>query len=63
MPLYEFRCPECGHTWEALRPIGRDGADLACPTCGRTGPEKLLSTFAARGGGHAPSGCGSTGFG
>ena len=61
MPIYEFRCRDCGSTFEALRPLGDDGRDLACPSCGAREPEKRLSVFAAsRGGGaSATPSCGS----
>ncbi|MGQ9654021.1 MAG: FmdB family zinc ribbon protein [Thermodesulfobacteriota bacterium] len=70
MPIFEFRCPACGHEFECLV-MGQDWAsELRCPRCSRPGVEKLLSVFASA---HAPSdssvgsagsGCGSsrTGF-
>jgi putative FmdB family regulatory protein len=54
MPIYEFRCRDCGAQFEELRPLGDDGRDLECPTCGARAPEKQLSVFAAA----SPS-CGS----
>lgn len=43
MPLYEYSCRACGHTFEALvRPPGTP----ACPACGATDLERLLSLFA-----------------
>lgn len=45
MPLYEYRCESCDHSFEILQRIG-DGADgLACPECGEAGVEKRWSTF------------------
>ncbi len=45
MPLYEYRCDSCDHSFEILQKIG-DGADgLTCPECGDAGLEKQLSTF------------------
>jgi len=67
MPIYEYRCRECAATFEALRSMGDNGRGLTCPECGATRPEKLLSTFAAHGGGAAagpssgPSGGGCCG--
>ena len=64
MPLYEFRCEKCSHTFETLV---RAGATPACPSCGEGKLEKLLSVFAAQtGGGESPSmaapmGCGQCG--
>lgn len=69
MPLYEYRCPECGHRFEILQRMGEGAEGLACPRCGAGKVEKQFSTFAASstgGGGDAAScgnaGCGSGGF-
>ena len=32
MPLYEYRCPSCGHTIEELVKIGQE-LYLGCPKC------------------------------
>jgi putative FmdB family regulatory protein len=45
MPLYEFRCDTCSHTFEELV---RSGGVPSCPVCGNASPARLLSTFAAR---------------
>lgn len=28
---WSCRCPECGHTWEAVAPLGSTG--IECPAC------------------------------
>lgn len=43
MPLYEYRCSACDHTFELL--VRRD-TELKCPTCQGTQLEKQLSVFA-----------------
>jgi putative FmdB family regulatory protein len=49
MPIYEFRCPSCGHQFEELV-LGRfDISQVHCPKCLKHGVERLLSVF---------SGCG-----
>lgn len=58
MPIYEFRCRECGTRFEALRRVGEDGRTLECPDCGTPRPEKVFSTFAAGACGNASSGFG-----
>jgi putative FmdB family regulatory protein len=42
MPMYEFRCPECGAVTEALVPAGT--ASVSCRSCGHDGTERVLST-------------------
>jgi putative FmdB family regulatory protein len=46
MPLYEFRCSDCGVKFEKL--LGMSAADrgTACPDCGGSG-RRLVSAFAA----------------
>lgn len=49
MPLYEFRCPDCGAQFERLvRPVTAT-ADVACPSCGHAPVTRLFSTFATAG--------------
>lgn len=43
MPLYEYRCLGCEGEFELLI---RGGATPACPSCGGTELERLLSMFA-----------------
>jgi len=45
MPLYEYRCTECGKPFEVLM---REGVTPACPACQSQSVEKQLSTFAVR---------------
>jgi len=34
MPVYEFRCQDCGIDLEVVRPMGRTEPPGACPSCG-----------------------------
>lgn len=34
MPIYEFRCKGCRHTFEQLCNAGQDVSQLECPECG-----------------------------
>jgi putative FmdB family regulatory protein len=43
VPLFDYRCRACGHTFEALVLHGRQPA---CATCQSADLEKLPSTFA-----------------
>jgi putative FmdB family regulatory protein len=59
MPLYEYRCEDCGHGFEKY--VRAWGEAVCCPSCSGEAVEKLLSTFAlagAGGGATAGGGCG-----
>lgn len=51
MPIYEYRCRECGDVFDAFQRVGEGGDKLNCPKCGAPRPEKLFSSFASTGGG------------
>jgi putative FmdB family regulatory protein len=58
MPIFEYKCEDCGTSFEKLV---RNGVAVACPSCGKDHLKQQFSTFAARGGdgAHAmPSGGG-----
>lgn len=42
MPLYEYRCPNCGEEFEILVETSR-AETIECPACGATNAEKLMS--------------------
>ena len=44
MPLYEYKCSECGHQFELL--ILRASQPVACPSCACETIERMLSMFA-----------------
>jgi putative FmdB family regulatory protein len=52
MPIYEYRCPSCGHTFERLQSFSEPPVS-DCPECGGTDVKKLISqtSFALKGGG------------
>lgn len=45
MPIYEYRCEECGHLFERLAKNSQDQAE-ECPACRKPSPKKLFSSFA-----------------
>jgi len=57
MPMYEYRCLECGRRFEQLRKMQDADRDLICPQCRSLEVERMLSTFATGGCG-APAGSG-----
>ena len=48
MPIYEFRCRECGSSFEELRPMADVGSVATAVTCpqGHDDVERLLSLIA-----------------
>lgn len=44
MPLYEFRCSECRHITEAIKPVNESGLSIPCPKCGKPMSRKF-STY------------------
>jgi putative FmdB family regulatory protein len=46
MPLYEYRCRDCGDRFEVLQRLGAGAEGLACRGCGAGSLEKQFSTFA-----------------
>ncbi len=67
MPIYEYRCEECGKTLEILQSMAAGSEGLTCPACGSERLSKAFSTFAATtaspagaaAGGGGGGGCGS----
>jgi len=50
MPLFDFRCRACRHTFEALVRATSDGSGAPpanCPKCGAADLERLPGAFAA----------------
>lgn len=48
MPVYAYKCLDCGSDFERLRGISSSDGELECSSCGKTGTAKRkLSTFAA----------------
>lgn len=45
MPIFEYRCEQCGHVMEVLQK-SRKAAKQTCAKCGSNDMKKLLSGFA-----------------
>ncbi|RKY04859.1 zinc ribbon domain-containing protein [Candidatus Poribacteria bacterium] len=54
MPIYEYRCKECGERFETL--VLSEGEIPSCPSCGGDKVEKLISAPQVRMDGLSPSG-------
>lgn len=47
MPLFEYRCKECGHVTEFLEKADSK-AQHECEQCGSTKTDRLLSAFSVK---------------
>lgn len=45
MPIFDYKCPACGHTFEALVLKGKEPA---CAQCGNASLERLISLPAVK---------------
>jgi putative FmdB family regulatory protein len=47
MPIFEYRCRECGHRFDAFfrRADEADREEVACPVCGSEKARKLFSVI------------------
>ncbi|MCD6502442.1 zinc ribbon domain-containing protein [bacterium] len=44
MPIYEFKCENCGEEFELLLSASkRDDAKLKCPKCGKNNVKRMMS--------------------
>ncbi len=50
MPLYEYLCETCGHSFEKLQSFSKADLPQECPTCGSREARRKLSSFAVSGG-------------
>jgi putative FmdB family regulatory protein len=59
MPVYEYRCQQCGeafsHLFRTLK-AAEEGKPPPCPACGADGTERLISSVAVLGGAEGGSG-------
>ena len=62
MPIYEYRCEECGKRSTALL-SSYSSPDPACPHCGKHSLRRLVSTFATISSGESESDGGDDDFG
>ena len=64
MPIYEYKCPKCGHKFELMRSFNQAHQDAMCPRC-QEPARRILSRFASfsvgEGGEAAPVGGGGCG--
>ncbi|MBN2160877.1 MAG: zinc ribbon domain-containing protein [Spirochaetes bacterium] len=46
MPIYEFKCADCGNEFSEIRRIGEDKG-VPCPSCSSVKTIKKISAFAS----------------
>ncbi len=56
MPIYEYRCPQCGEKFEKFIRSVNAPQEVVCPRCGNTEVEKTVSLFGLTGGSRFSSG-------
>jgi len=44
MPIYEYKCKDCGSISEYLIGVGKGDEDIRCKGCGGSHMERVLST-------------------
>ena len=61
MPIYEYLCRSCGHTFQLLQRMGASSEGVTCPECASGKVDRLLSCFASTASGTEVSqaGCGT----
>jgi putative FmdB family regulatory protein len=63
MPIFEYKCGDCGEEFDDLDSIANRDKPHKCPACGSTKSERQLSVFCASSGEDGSGGriCPSTG--
>ena len=63
MPLYEYRCNQCGETFERMVRFSEVDLSPVCPKCASTDTKTKVSMAAAFGGGTSGASCGGSSCG
>lgn len=48
MPIYAYRCRECGEKFELVRGMLSNDDDVICPKCGAIKPQRVISSIFSR---------------
>ena len=62
MPIFEYKCPKCGNSFETFSQRASAVTPPVCPSCGSAESERLFSVFAGRVEGGS-RGCGTAAMG
>lgn len=49
MPIYEYKCKDCGAVFTVLQPMSAKRTGTKCAKCGGTNTERQISSFSAGG--------------
>ncbi len=47
MPIYEYRCKNCGLAFDKFRNLSQSDSDVRCPVCESDQTERQFSTFSS----------------
>jgi len=47
MPIYEYRCDQCGQAFEMIRSVSDSDKGLQCPACKSLKVNRLMSVFSS----------------
>ncbi len=49
MPIYEYRCRDCGAVFDRTEPLAQHGhGDLVCPQCKKRHVDQVFTPFFAK---------------
>jgi putative FmdB family regulatory protein len=55
MPIYEYRCDKCKHSFEMIRRVSESDEGLQCPVCKGSKVNRLMSVFSSQSQGSSPT--------
>jgi putative FmdB family regulatory protein len=61
MPIYEYKCVECGEEFDAYKKISENKEKETCPSCGGESLKLGISLFRTSTGGKKGESCGPVG--
>ena len=67
MPIFEYQCSKCQHTYEIFHKSDSNSEKITCPECNSNEYKKLISSFSSISGGSSdfsdnPCASGSCGY-
>lgn len=56
MPIFEYKCKDCGHKYDIFHKSSSNPEEVVCPECESKNSKKLLSSFSSSMNGSSSSG-------